>query len=51
LPLPANSLRLHGFGGAPGAAVALVGLMGPSLIIVTILAFLYARFGEQSCRG
>jgi chromate transporter len=28
------------FGGAPGAAVALAGLMGPPLIIVTILAFL-----------
>ena len=34
------------FGGAPGAAVALAGLMGPPLIIVTVLAFLYARFGD-----
>jgi chromate transporter len=34
------------FGGAPGAAVALAGLMGPPLIIVTMLAFLYARFGD-----
>ena len=34
------------FGGAPGAAVALAGLMGPPLIIVTILAVLYARFGD-----
>ena len=34
------------FGGAPGAAVALAGLMGPPLIIVTALAFLYARFGD-----
>src|SRR5262245_24488594 len=33
------------FGGAPGAAVALAGLMGPPLVIVTILAILYARFG------
>jgi chromate transporter len=34
------------FGGAPGAAVALAGLMGPPLIIVTVLAILYARFGD-----
>jgi chromate transporter len=34
------------FGGAAGAAVALAGLMGPPLVIVTILAFLYARFGD-----
>lgn len=34
------------FGGAPGAAVALAGLMGPPLVIVTALAFLYARFGD-----
>ncbi|MGB6352205.1 MAG: chromate transporter [Pseudolabrys sp.] len=34
------------FGGAPGAAVALAGLMGPPLIIVTVLAVLYARFGD-----
>jgi chromate transporter len=34
------------FGGAPGAAVALAGLMGPPLIIVTMLAILYARFGD-----
>src|ERR1700752_1103013 len=34
------------FAGAPGAAVALAGLMGPPLIIVTVLAFLYARFGD-----
>ena len=31
------------FGGAAGAAVALAGLMGPPLIIVTVLAVLYAR--------
>src|SRR6476659_9184765 len=37
------------FGGAPGAAVALAGLMGPPLIIVTALAFLYARFGDVDC--
>jgi chromate transporter len=34
------------FGGAGGAAVALAGLMGPPLIIVTVLAVLYARFGD-----
>jgi chromate transporter len=33
------------FGGAPGAAVALAGLLGPPLAIVLILAVLYARFG------
>ena len=39
------------FGGAPGAAVALAGLMGPPLIIVTILAVLYARFGDLEVLG
>jgi chromate transporter len=34
------------FGGAPGAAVALAGLMGPPLIIVFVLAMLYAHFGD-----
>ena len=34
------------FGGAAGAAVALAGLMGPPLVIVTVLAFLYARFAD-----
>ena len=34
------------FGGAPGAAVALAGLMGPPLVIVSGLAILYARFGD-----
>lgn len=34
------------FGGAPGAAVALAGLLGPPLIIVTALAFLYDRYGD-----
>jgi chromate transporter len=34
------------FGGAPGAAVALAGLMGPPLIIVFVLAVLYAHFGD-----
>ena len=39
------------FGGAPGAAVALAGLMGPPLIIVTVLAALYARFGDLEVLG
>lgn len=34
------------FGGALGAAVTFAGLMGPPLVIVTILAFLYAQFGD-----
>lgn len=34
------------FGGAPGAAVALAGLMGPPLVIVTVLGMLYARYGD-----
>ena len=39
------------FGGAAGAAVALVGLMGPPLVIVTVLAVLYARFGDLEVLG
>jgi len=34
------------FGGVPGAAVALGGLLGPPLVIVTVLAALYAQFGD-----
>jgi chromate transporter len=34
------------FGGAPGAAVALAGLLGPPLVIVTVLAVLYSRYGD-----
>jgi chromate transporter len=34
------------FGGAPGAAVALGGLLGPPLVIIVVLAVLYAQFGE-----
>jgi chromate transporter len=33
------------FGGPAGAAVALGGLLGPPLMIVTVLAVLYERFG------
>ncbi|HEX5508890.1 MAG TPA: chromate transporter [Pseudolabrys sp.] len=34
------------FGGAPGAAVALIGLMGPPVVIVTLIGVLYAYFGD-----
>jgi chromate transporter len=36
------------FGGAPGAAVAVIGLIGPPLVIVTMLAFLYERYGDET---
>ena len=39
------------FGGAAGAALAFIGLMGPPLIIVVVLAFLYARYGELQVIG
>jgi len=39
------------FGGAPGAAVALVGLMGPPLVIIVVLAALYAHFGDLQVLG
>lgn len=39
------------FGGAAGAAVALAGLMGPPLVIVTALAVLYSRFGDIETIG
>jgi chromate transporter len=39
------------FGGAPGSAVALAGLMLPPLAIVTVLAILYAEFGELEILG
>src|ERR1700688_1570633 len=34
------------FRGIPGAIAAFAGLLGPPMLIVTILAALYARFGE-----
>ena len=34
------------FGGPAGAAVALAGLLGPPLIIVTVLAILYEHYGD-----
>ncbi len=39
------------FGGAAGAAVALAGLLGPPLVIVTVLAALYARYGDIETLG
>ena len=39
------------FGGARGAAVALAGLLGPPLVIVTVLAVLYARYGDLETLG
>ncbi len=32
--------------GAAGAAVALAGLVGPPFVVVSVIAFVYARFGE-----
>lgn len=39
------------FGGALGAVAALVGLIGPPLVIVTALAFLYERYGDNDVLG
>jgi chromate transporter len=39
------------FGGAAGAAIALAGLLGPPLVIVTVLAALYARYGDLEMLG
>ena len=35
-----------GFRGIPGAVAAFAGLLGPPMVLVTILAALYAQFGE-----
>jgi chromate transporter len=35
-----------GFRGIPGAVAAFTGLVGPPMVLVTILAALYAHFGE-----
>ena len=32
--------------GLPGAAVAFAGLLGPPFVIVSVIGFIYARFGE-----
>ena len=39
------------FGGAAGAAVALLGLIGPPLVIVTVLGVLYERYGDIDSLG
>jgi chromate transporter len=39
------------FGGAAGAVLAFIGLLGPPLVIVTVLAFLYERFGDIATLG
>jgi chromate transporter len=39
------------FGGVAGAAVALIGLMAPPVVIVTILAVFYARAGSDAALG
>lgn len=36
------------FGGAAGAAVALFGLLGPPVVIVTILAWAYSHYGDHA---
>jgi chromate transporter len=33
--------------GVPGAAVALIGLLGPPVVLVTVVGMLYARYGES----
>ena len=39
------------FGGAPGAAMALLGLVGPPLVVVLILGVLYERYGDIDTLG
>lgn len=39
------------FGGAPGAAVAIAGLLGPPVAIVTMIGVLYAYFGDIDALG
>jgi chromate transporter len=39
------------FCGAAGAVVALLGLLGPPVVIVTILAVLYAKVGNDATLG
>jgi chromate transporter len=34
------------FGGLPGAAIALAGLLGPPVVIVTLMAVLYSVYGD-----
>jgi chromate transporter len=39
------------FGGAPGAVVALSGFLGPPFIVTSVLAMLYARYGDMPVLG
>jgi chromate transporter len=39
------------FGGAAGAVLAFAGLIGPPLVIITALAFLYERYGDIATLG
>jgi len=39
------------FGGAAGAAVALAGLMGPPVLIVTAIAIFYSYYGDLAALG
>ncbi len=39
------------FGGAAGAALAVTGVIGPPLVVVTGLAFLYERYGNMAILG
>jgi chromate transporter len=39
------------FGGVVGAAAALSGFLGPPLIVISVLAVLYARYGDQPMLG
>lgn len=39
------------FGGAAGAALAVLGLLGPPLAVVVVLAFLYERYGDVAILG
>ena len=39
------------FGGAAGAAAALLGLLGPPLVIVMVLGVLYERYGDIDTLG
>jgi chromate transporter len=39
------------FGGATGAAVALAGLLGPPVAIVTVMALLYSYYGDVPAAG
>jgi chromate transporter len=39
------------FGGGAGAAIALAGLIGPPLLLITVVAFLYERYGDIATLG